>query len=184
MTGFSRRVVGLQEVFPSSGIAVAQPSEVSESVSLVHRWPSAKASLDRVERGVFVSASALTPALNVLIVPQGRWMEILFGDVSHDSATNRAIQMLVQVAGQNFFLGRWTTFSSVLAALGPSGFEPLFSSAVASQSGDRILPTWPLVLPPGSILQFVGDTAVAPWAITVGVVLVSHPLAEDSALSG
>lgn len=187
MTSFARRVLGLQEVFPSSGLGVAQPGEVSDTVSLVHRWPSAKAALDRIERVQFSSAPALTPDVTAFTVPQGRWSELLFGDLAHSSATNRIIQMVLTIANQNFFIGRWTGMASVLTVGQPSGFEPLvagassYSSALAS---DRILPPWPLVIPPGAALRFLGDTAAAPWAIDVGLVFISHPLAEDSVIGG
>ncbi len=191
MGRFTRRLRGLQSLFPSSDAVATQPSELSEHVNLVHPWPGRGIGLENVRLSELLSAPSVTPsrAFNPATdfganVQAGEWIEIIAGDVSHDSVTARVVQLFLRSPNNiNVIVARWTGFLSGLTNGQASGFEPLFGQRqmepAVAVSSDVHLPPWPLIVPPGWSLLFQGDTAGAVWTITVNLVFAVHALVES-----
>lgn len=190
MSRFSRAHPTLQDVFPSSGREQPRPNEVSEFVQLVHPFPGRGFSyLDTKVTGLN-TATALAPSrdfslqpgevLDLDVVAQrrlDRYTEIVGGDISHDSATARLVQLfLISQSGIAFAIARWAAFATIAVAGSASGFEPLFLATASA--GERLNPTRPVIIPPGYRLRVVGDTAAAAYQITLTAHYVVHPFAE------
>lgn len=185
MARFSRDNRRLQRLFPSSGTETPVPNEVTDTVFLTHEFPGRP--WERLRTAQLVTNTALTPDANVIDLSSpgnfednqdGDWVEIIFGDISHDSVTSRAIQIIMQGPnGQNVFLARWDGFISVFTPAQVSGFEPLFVGSGGTQTSIRS-PVRPIVVPSGWRLRVLGDTAAAPYTITLVVAFCMHPLPE------
>jgi hypothetical protein len=183
---FSRRIPFLQDLFPSSGRDVPVPNEVSDIVHLVHPWPGRSRGLFESATIQASSASAVTPVLNVNLAAPNQYIEVVYMDVSHDSATARAITMFLRDprtgAAILTAIARWAGMTSVLTAGVAGGFQPVIVGSVANGQSDALTPPRPLIVPPGCELQLNGDTAAAAYAITVSMVRIFHPLHEEPAL--
>ncbi len=186
MSGFSKRIPFLQDLFPASGTQAAQPAELGETVSLIHEWPGRAESLLGMRADQIVSTSVVTPSMTLFANSFGGkllrdWVEIIEGDISHNSATARTIQFFLQSPGPGAFntaLARWTSMVSVLGAAQPSGFEPIFGVRTvipaAAPAADWHPLRRPLIIPPGWALLITGDTAAAAYAITFSAVSRAH----------
>ncbi len=181
MSLFARRVPFLESIFPSSGRGVPQPNEVTDVVHLVHPWPGRTLSL--AETPTFIQetgAAALTPAL-LFLQPSGGeiWDEVLYMDISHDSATVRTLQLGVRNnLGQTAMIGRWSNMPSALTA-GLGGFVPVFGSpSVAAPAAATVWvsPPRPIVIPSNMQLVVFGDTAPAAYSITGSAHIVFHSM--------
>src|SRR5262249_10270957 len=114
MAQFSRIAKGLQSLFPSSGTDIHSPGELTESVSLVHEFPGRAWAWEAIVSQQLVVGPSVTPSGSLLAAAKDEWVEVLWGDISHDSATARIIQLaMFMPPGFNSFLGRWTNFASV-----------------------------------------------------------------------
>jgi len=156
--------------------------------------------LDRVRTFQTLSSSVVTPDIHVFILTgqdrlsaqtgfgasssldQDRYFEVLAGDVSHDSASARNIQLALR-SPDNFytFIGRWTAILSGLIPGQPSGYEPIFGSYLATSlvAAERMpLVQRSIILPPAWQLAFLGNTAGAAYAINISLLTIVHPLAE------
>lgn len=208
MAEFSRRIRTLQTVFPTSGTRVHEPNSLGDTVTPVYAFPPAADALERIRTPAAVSTPALTPGMvfgfqdngEISVNPNGVvgtvagdnvYTEILWGDISHDSATIRAIQFFMQTRGSpviNTAIARWESFAQIRTSGQPSGFFPIFVDSIERQStvaGDHyvLAPHRPLILPPGWKILVVGDTAGAVWSITIQMVVIVHPLAEPPFLN-
>ena len=193
MSLFSRDNRRLQRLFPSTGRTVPAPGELSESINLIHEYPGRI--WESLASAQIPIGPALTPTGTVIdlrapgnfgalgpLNEDGDYVEIVAGDISHDSATVRNVQLaLFSPNNQNIFIARWINFATVLG-LGVSGFEPLFGQAsfalAVAANTTRILPPWPLFVPPLFQLRVFGDTAAIAYTITVSIVARIHPLSE------
>lgn len=197
MPEIAKRVPLLQRLFPSSGTLVVQPREVSETVSLVHPWPGRAEGMLGAKAVQLAAGPALTPSAtffsNSFGVGVGSggilaedWVEIFVGDVSHDSATSRSVQLsLVSPGPAAFvtFLARWSGFQSVRANGVPSGFEPMFGTRAINAAGTDVhTAPRPIVLPVGWGLRVDGDTAAANYTITLSMGFRIHTAHESPLL--
>jgi hypothetical protein len=190
MTRFTQRIPFLQSLFPSSGAeGSAQPNEVTETVHLVHPWPGRAISLQpgAVQFVQRAGVASVTPA-DVIVSPSGGqefWDEIIAMDLSHDSATARTIQLAMRNnVGQSTFIGRWSNQPSVLAA-GLGGFIPVFGHPALGAPAAAtvwVSPSRPLVVPAGLQLVVFGDTAGAPYTITMSMYFIQHLLHDPPLL--
>jgi len=177
---FARAPRGLQTLFPASSPSPHAPDNLVDEVQLVTVWPGKAPSFERIERVQAVSASVVTPTLTALTAGDEEWIEILYGDLSHDSATARTLQMRLNLAAQNFFVARWTNMLTAYTIGQISGFEPLFAGpgTPSGASQERLQPRTPLYLGPDTALVVGGDTAAAAYAITLALLFVRHPFPE------
>lgn len=185
MSLFSRRVPLLERLFPSSGQDVATPNEVSDVVHLVHPWPGRALSLLSVDQTQIAGASVVTPVLTALIAAPDEWIEVIAGDISHDSATARVVQAFLfhDVLARQTAIALWSLLDTAFSTLG--GFAPLFGHSAGNFGAGKVVksPPWPLIIPPGCSLRFTGDTAAAAYALTFSGFFVRHPVhAEPLAL--
>ncbi len=180
MSLFTRRIPLLERLFPSSGREVAGPLEVTDVVHLMHPWPGRTLGLLTCEQQQIVGASALTPTVSILEASAEEWIEVLYGDISHNSATSRNLQLAIfnLVVSRNTFIGRWRNQTDVWTANAPGGFQPLFNMSAPGplNEGLWLSPPRPLVIPPRYRLDLLGDTAGVAYALTAAVVFVRHLL--------
>jgi len=177
---FARRVPFLEKLFPSSGLEVASPQEVTDVVHLVHPWPGRTIGMQQWDTLQTSSTPNVTPFLIALSPAFGEsWEEVLYADISHDSATARTLQLAIRDnTGQSTFIGRWSNVPSVLTA-GLGGFVPLFvAPSVAAPAAATVWagPMRPLIIAPGRQLVVFGDTAGAAYSITLSIVRVIHTM--------
>jgi hypothetical protein len=184
MALFNRLGKGLQTLFPSSGTEPHMPTELGETVSPVFEYPGRAWAIESITSNQFVSASVLTPTLDAITAGKDEWVELLWADISHDSATARSVQLaLVMPPGFITFLGRWTNFLSVATPGQPSAFEPIFASPTeATAGGERVCPQRPLFVPPLGILRIFGNTAAAAYALTLSAIFCRHPYVQRPVL--
>lgn len=185
MSLFSRRIPLLERLFPSSGQEVAGPNEVSDVVHLVHPWPGRALSLLTVDQVQVASSSVVTPTLVALSAAADEWIEVIAGDISHDSATARIVQATLfhDVLLRQTFIALWSLLDTAFSTLG--GFQPIFGYSAGTFAAGKVVRTmpWPLIVPPSTSLRFVGDTAGAAYALTFSGFVVRHPVhAEPLAL--
>jgi len=180
---FARRIPFLQALFPSSGADVSTPNELTDVVHLVHPWPGRTLGLlsaNVVQVGP--STPALTPALVALTTLESEWVELLYGDISHDSAaaTNVQARLRKTGTGMSTFIARWTVMDTALSTLG--GFEPLFGQPAGAFGAGKTVNRmpWPLIIPPLFELIFDGQTQAANYSLTFSGVVVRHPIHEPA----
>jgi len=178
---FTRLVKGLQALLPSSGTESHSVTELASTVTPVMRFPGRAVALsERIRTVQTASIAALTPTLDAITATFEEWIELLAGDISHDSATARNVQLeLVDPVGFITFCGAWRNFITAQTPGQPSGFEPVFGHGGFTAASDRLNPQRPLIVPPGWILRFVGNTAGANYTLSVSLVAVRHPFPED-----
>ncbi len=159
------------------------PNEVSDIVHLVHPWPGRSRGMFDSATVQTTSASAVAPVLNINQAGPGQYIEVLYMDVSHDSATARAITLFLRDPRTGGAIltavARWAGMTSVLTAGVAGGIQPVMVGSVANGQSDALAPPRPFLIPPGCELQFNGDTAAAAWAISVSMVRVIHFLHEE-----
>jgi len=175
---FARRIPLLQDLFPSSGADVPGPNEVSDVVHLVHPWPGRALGLLTCNTLQVASGASVTPVLTALTAAPDEWIELIAGDVSHDSAAATNIQARIRKQSLSTFVGRWTVMDTALSTLG--GFEPLFGNSAGAYGAGKVvvrLP-WPLILPPDFQLIFDGQTQGVAYTITASLVLMRHKVHE------
>lgn len=170
MGRFARRIVGLQDVFPSSDRSIVAPDQVDGVVSPVFQFPSAAAALDRAIRTSQTSTSVVTPSLNLGTLGQGVFEEWIYASVFHDSATERQIALnIVDPAGAAVQVGRFSV-------------PPLSALSIVNATANGVGQIFNLPIrvwvPGGFAIVVQGDTAGAAYAITIQRVLVVHPQAE------
>lgn len=187
MSLFSRRIPGLQALFPSSGQEVASPNEVTELVHLVHSWPGAAEGFLRAQSLQATSNSTLNPTITVLAptqtaLPQSteEYFEVLAVDISHDSATVRNLTVFLrnELTLLNTQVARFSAMTSVQAAGAPGGFMPLFGVGFFAGAQDAIFARKPFHIPPRYSLLIVGDAAGINYSITVSAVVIRHSIHE------
>lgn len=196
MAEFARIIRTLQRLFPQSGTGGHKITELSGSVVPTFEFPPRIVSIERERGTIFNSSLALTPLLFIGVQEQQTeptliggvvstrtqgeyYAEITGGDISHDSATPRNLQLhLRSPDNQTFFFARWLGIEAVLAAGKPSGFEPIFG---APGTLDRINASRPVLIPPGWQLVLSADAAAAAYVVTVALRFIVHPLSEAPA---
>lgn len=202
MAGFARLIKTLQLVFPSSGTETHSVDDLGETVVPVLDFPPSSISIERARLFQDNAPAVVTPQLNLglsgntspathkpdelrastapFISSFDHYVEILAMDVSHDSATARGVQLLLRSPQNlNVFVARWTNMLAVLTPGQPSGFEPVLTHpTVATAGSDARTPSVPLCIPPGWVLQVLGNTAGAGYSVFVSLSYIAHPLAE------
>jgi len=140
--------------------------------------------MEQITSTQVVAGPALTPTLDAISALKDEWVELMWADVSHDSATARNLQLsLVMPPGFITFLGRWTNMLAILTPGQPSAFEPVFAAPTeATAGGERVCPQRPLFVPPLGILRVFGNTAGAAYSITLSMILVRHPYVQRPVL--
>ena len=172
---FARRVIGLQEVFPSSDRSIAYPDALDGTVSPVFEFPSKAAALDRAIRAAQTSNSALTPTLSLGTLAQGVFEEWLYASVFHDdAATARTIIVnLLDPSGAGVQIGRFVVnFAESVSFVNAHYIHRGLSSIM-----NVPIKVW---VPGGFQVQLVGSTAGAAYSFTVQRLLVVHPTAESA----
>jgi hypothetical protein len=170
---FARRIVGLQDVFPSSGQTIPFPDTLDGTVSPVVLWPSSAASLDRIQRAQQTSNSSVSPTLNLGFLGQGFYEEWLAASAFHTDAGIQTLTMnILDPAGAAVQLGRFKILPARTLNLchGIYAGDPTESMFV-----DRPGKVW---VPPGYQVAFTGSTSGAAYTFTIQRLLVVHPLAE------
>jgi hypothetical protein len=175
---FARRLPFLERLFPSSGREVAVPNEVTDAVHLVHPWPGRALGFLTVDQIQISSSSVVTPTLVALSAAADEWIEVIAGDISHDSATARIVQATLfhDVLLRQTFIALWSLLDTAFSTLG--GFAPLFGHSAGTFAAGKVVksPPWPLIIPPSTSLRFVGDTAGAAYALTFSGFVIRHPI--------
>jgi hypothetical protein len=178
VTLFAKLSVGLQTLFPSSGADVPRPNELTSVVHLVHPFPSQASDLQTSARSSFSSASAVTPALLVPVVPDGFFDEWTIGHVASNFAGVTRVRLnLVDVAGGAIALGIWNFDSGVTLAL-PLYTSGLFVNGAFASPTQMICPVRPILVPPGWHLELLGDTQAAAYIVTLAGLVVRRSLAD------
>jgi len=174
---FARRIVGLQQVFPSSSQTIAYPDALDGTVSPVYPFPPPPAALARVTRESVASNVSVQPditAAAAFIAGQDEWIEILYGHLqNNDGAAGMSIELLLtNVASQTIAIGK-----VVCPVGGLDGGRIQFLGAVADFGNEQRFPLriW---IPPGWRLDFLSRTGAAGRSFVAITVQVRHPLAE------
>jgi hypothetical protein len=147
----------------------------------VHPWPGRALGLLTVASLQSAGAAALTPTLVALSAAADEWIEVLAGDISHDSATavNVQARLFNTVLLLSTFIARWTVMDTALSTLG--GFQPLFGNPAGAFGAGKTLQAMqrPLIIPPSYDLRFDGQTAGVAYTLTASLVLVRHKVHDN-----
>jgi hypothetical protein len=178
VTLFSKLAIGLQTLFPSSGADVPRPNELTDVVHLVHPYPSQASDLQTTARSSFSSASAVTPALLVPVVPDGFFEEWTVGHVATNFAGVTRVRLsLVDVAGAAIVLGIWNFDSGTTLAL-PLYVSGIFVNGAFASPTQVMCPVRPILVPPGWHLELVGDTQGVAYVVTLAGLVIRRSLAD------
>jgi len=164
VASFSRRVPGLQDVFPSSGVSAAQPTEVSESVTLTHPFLAAGTRFEEMVLERVIGAVDIAFA-NLPIVPEGRYWYVPAWSISHSDGTARQLTWELEERDMGNFI--------VLESTGQMGNGG--NHAAQTRLGLRR----PILIGPGW-RGVAGANAMAGGGfITTLMLRVEYPLAEQ-----
>lgn len=158
MASFSRRVAGFQEVFPSSGVSFAQPTEVSEVVQLTHSFLAAGTRF--LETGMLTVVGALNvTVIQFAAVPEGRYWYVAGWDGRHSGATAQTMRFVLE--------------------------EPNIGTRVALQrlgsvpgSDDQSF-FRPILIPAGWLATLEVDVLDAGAFLTTHIMRTEYPVAEE-----
>jgi len=178
ISGFARRILGLERVFPSSGRQVAAPGLYGELVHPVHLWPGPLARFTEVVAEDAVGAAGAFQVVSAA-VPEGTVRHVLWADMFHN-----------QAAGAQFDLE-----FAIRVGAGVGAPISIAQSASAGQgwglNGPIANHVWSLnnthprgvFLPPqssllGNLRNIPGFAFVAPAVLTLRLRFIDYPLAD------